>query len=413
VIAALVRRVRLSLAPGEGQWLGAGYLLALSSSFGQTFFIALSGGEIRALLDLSPGDFGGLYGIATGLSALTMIWVGQLADRRLLAPLAMAVLGMLAVACLLMATAETVLQLLLALYLLRLFGQGMSGHVSVTAMARWFEVRRGRALSIAALGYPTGEALLPSLTVLAAALAGWRGVWFLAAGLLLLVSLPLVRWLLRHEPGRTPPAAAPSPTASDRPSWTRRQVLRDPLLYLLLPGILIPSFTMTGIFFHQTLLVEAKGWSLAWFAACFPVYAATVVIVSLVTGWTLDRYGSRVLLSLYLLPLTLAFALLSAGDWPGLAPAFMLLAGATVGQSFVLLGALWAELYGTAHIGAIRALVHAAMVLSTAAAPGLMGWLFDLGVGLDAQLQVFALYTLAACVLFCLRLLRHPRLARN
>ena len=67
-----------------------------------------------------------------------------------------------------------------------------------------------------------------------------------------------------------------------------------------------------------------------------------------------------------------------------------------------LRGALWAELYGVAHLGAIRALTVSLMVLSTALAPGLMGWLIDGGVSLDAQYRVLAAYVLLGAALFTL-----------
>ncbi len=406
----MLRRLRITLGPDEAKWLGAGYLLTLSSSFGQTFFISLSGAELRQLLQLSHGDFGGLYTLATGASAILMLRAGQLADRPRLAPLGLAMLGGLALACLLMASTDSVWQLLVALFLLRFFGQGMLSQVSMTAMARWFEARRGRAIALATMGYPTGEALLPSLVVLTMALAGWRAVWVLGAAILLFASLPLLRYLLAREPDVAGTDGAPADGAA-RQSWTRRQVLRDPLFYLLQPGLLAVSFMTTGVFFHQALLVEVKGWTLAWFAASYPVYAVTVVVVSLAVGWAVDRWGAKRLLALYLLPMGLAFLLLASGTWSGLAPLFMLLSGITVAAGFVILGALWAELYGTRHIGAIRALVMGAMVASTAASPGLMGWLVDQGIGLDAQFQAFAYYCFAATALFTLLVSRHPRLA--
>ncbi|WP_375285007.1 hypothetical protein, partial [Sphingobium yanoikuyae] len=47
------------------RWLACGFLLTLFSSFGQTFFIGLSGSEIRRTFHLSGGAFGGLYMLAT------------------------------------------------------------------------------------------------------------------------------------------------------------------------------------------------------------------------------------------------------------------------------------------------------------------------------------------------------------
>jgi len=64
----------------------------------------------------------------------------------------------------------------------------MLGHLSMTAMARWFDRRRGRALSIAALGYPTGESFFPPLAAILLAFMTWRDIWQ-AASLSILESL--------------------------------------------------------------------------------------------------------------------------------------------------------------------------------------------------------------------------------
>ncbi len=67
--------------------------------------------------------------------------------------------------------------------------------------------------------------------------------------------------------------------------------------------------------------------------------------------------------------------LLGLMDTPWVALAFMVLSGTTAGAATTLIGALWAEIYGTRHLGAIRALAVAAMVFATGLAPGLMGGL--------------------------------------
>ena len=45
----------------NARWISGGFLLTFFSSFGQTFFIGLSGEELRAKFDLSDGEFGGVY----------------------------------------------------------------------------------------------------------------------------------------------------------------------------------------------------------------------------------------------------------------------------------------------------------------------------------------------------------------
>jgi MFS family permease len=181
-------------------------------------------------------------------------------------------------------------------------------------------------------------------------------------------------------------------------SWTRAQVLRDARFYGLLPGLLAPPFIITGVLFHQVHLVEVKGWTLAGFAASYPLYAASATVVALGFGWLVDRHGAARILPFYLVPLALGLALLSVGDAFVIAAAFMVLMGATAGGATIVLGAIWAELYGTGHLGATRALGVALTVLATAMAPGIMGWLIDQGVRLEVQLRLCALY-LGACAL--------------
>ena len=62
------------------------------------------------------------------------------------------------------------------------------------------------------------------------------------------------------------------------------------------------------------------------------------------------------------------------------------------------MGAMWAELYGTRHLGSIRSVSMAFMVFSTALGPGLTGTLIDWGIPFEAQCVPMALYALAMAV---------------
>ena len=59
-----------------GPALGFGFLLAFSSSVGQTYVISMFAGEIRAELNLTHGGFGVLYTGATLASAAALLWLG-------------------------------------------------------------------------------------------------------------------------------------------------------------------------------------------------------------------------------------------------------------------------------------------------------------------------------------------------
>lgn len=379
--------------------LAAGFLLTFFGSFGQTFFIALFGGHFRAEFGLSAGGFGGVYAVATLASAAAMIYAGQLVDR--VPPqvyVAVIVAGLAAAAIALGALpTSSVLFLGLVLFLLRLGGQGLMTHAAMTTMARVFDRSRGQAISFASIGHAAGEAVFPIMAVALIAFVGWRGAWLTIGFLLALLVAPLLTWLaggaVKAAFARTRTAAARGQAQGD---WTRRQVLRDPLFFVLLPATLTPPLINTGVFFHQVPLIEAKGWTLSIFAAAFATYAVSTVAGTLVGGRLVDRASASAVLRFALLPLAAGLLFMAMTDVPAIAHVYMVLAGVSAGIYYTLSTALWAEIYGVTHLGAIRALTAAAMVLSTALSPPVLGWLIDAGISIDAILVGCAAWTLAA-----------------
>jgi MFS family permease len=379
----------------------SGIALGYISSFGQNFFIAIFGGEIRQSFGLSNGQFGLLYTGVTLASAVALVWAGRFADRLPVSRATALTLGFLGGAALLLATTDEIVLLALALFMLRLFGQGMSMQLSATAVARWFgKGSRGKALGVAGIGNPIGEATLPLLAVMAMAAFGWRNVWLAAAALLLLVVLPGLFWLVRRVERASPVAAEGGTTGDDgRASWSVSQVLRHPAFYLLLPGLLAPITVNVAVFFHQVALTEAKGWDPAWFVASYPVSAGATVAATLGAGWMIDRFGATRMLPFVLVPMLAAVLLLASGSAPWVIPAYLALAGIAMGTVMPLQAAVLAEVFGTGHFGAIRAVLVACNVFLGAIGPGIAGVLNDVGVSFDTQLYCIAGYVVACGLL--------------
>jgi MFS family permease len=280
----------------------------------------------------------------------------------------------------------------------------MVGHISMTAMGRWFHAHRGRAVAVAGLGYSLGEAVLPSVAVALIAWIGWRASWGVAAGVLALVFVPLSMWLLNES--RRPKGVAEVDLSAGMGGkhWRRRDVLGQWLFWALMPGLLAPNFIGTSVFFHQVHVSEVKGWELAIMALGFPAYAAVTVVSSLACGWLVDRIGAVSLLPFYLLPMAAGITIIApgviSGESVGSWHLMMALIGLTQGGSVALLGALWPELYGTRNLGAIRALATSAMVFATALGPGVTGLLIDAGIMFPDQTWGFALWCLLASGMF-------------
>jgi len=374
----------IAFARQNARWLAAGALLAFMSSFGQTFFISIFSDHIRTEFGLTHAMWGGIYSLGTTVSAIVMIWAGTLTDifrTRAIGAIVFLLLGM---ACLAMAAVPSVAALPFVIFALRLLGQGMSSHLSVVAMSRWFVAGRGRALSISTLGFSIGETFLPISFVFLMSIYSWRSMW-IASFVILIAAIPVLLLLLGQE--RTPQSMAKESfsVGMKNHQWTRKNMLGHPLFWFMIPALLGPSAFNTAFFFQQAHFAEIKGWEHLQLVSYFPIYAVLSVIVMFISGMALDRFGTVRLLPFYQLPMVFAFACFSLAQTPAMVALGLALLAFTSGANATLPNAFWAEFYGTKHLGAIKSLAAAIMVLGSAIGPGLTGVLIDNGVGLDRQ----------------------------
>lgn len=393
------------------RWIAGGFLLTYCSTFGQTYFISASIGDWQLAFDLSHGEIGRLYMLATLCSAATLPFLGKLADTVPAHRLIAICMPMLACAIIIAGSASSWPVLLIGIYLLRLFGQGMMTHIALTMTGRWFVAARGRAVSLVVLGHQGGEATLLLSFV---GIAGQHGIqigWYSAAAALLLLGLPIAYLCYRvpREPQNLDADAIALHSAGRQ--WTRSEVLRDPVFYGVLAGVLAPAFIGTTIFYHQDYMTALHDWPADWFARCLVVLAASTVTFALIFGAVIDRIGAIRVLPFFLIPLTTACFAYAQASAPASLLVVMVLVGISYGISSTLFGALWPEIYGTEHLGSIRALIMSAMVFSTAAGPGVTGTLIDRGVALPDQMIGMATYCVLVSVALALSAVRLSRRA--
>lgn len=391
----------------EARWLAFGFLLTLISSLGQTFFISLFGAEIRGDLGLSHAEFGNFYAIGTITGGLVIFWAGRQIDHVPLHLFTGITLLGLVIAGTLLAAADHWLMLIAAFIMLRLCGQGLASHIAMTSMGRWYAQNRGKAISVANLGMPLGEALLPIIVVVMLASLGWRQSWWLFS-LIILCGLVPVTLALIWRGERIPKSALDLPDHGAQLSWQRIDVARDLRFWLMLPAVMGPAWIFTGIFFHQVPIIEAKGWAFSAFAVTYLAYALGKVAFALMTGILVDRFTARKLApwTMPVMSLSLLWLITIEQSWG----AWLMMAtlGIHVGMHMTAVSALWAELYGRRYLGAIKAMVMSFGVIASAIGPPIFGFVLDAGSGTEALMWFCLIYGLAAAALMHMALRLKP-----
>lgn len=373
--------------------VGIAFLAVFSGNLGQSFLIGLFQAPIAARLEMSAGGFGSVYSLVSLCAGFLVLYFGSSLDWVAPRRFALLVLGGLVGGIALLTLSPWVVTTLLGLGLVRLCGQGLLVHLGATLAGREFGAQRGRALGLASLGMPLGEVLLTPAVALGLVWLGWRESWWLLVALLGLCWLPLLR--LRAWP----PAPGPRPEGEAR---RFPQPLREARFWRLLPLMMVMPVAMTGIFLYQAQMVADLGAATATYALALVGKGIARLPGALMGGHWVDRWGERRLGRLFLLPFAVALvvALLVGGDiavW-----ALMLGGGLVVGMQEPVVNSLLVSLWGSEHLGRIRAVLSASVVLVTGIAPAVFGILLDLGIGF-ASLLAGILALLVASWLLALR----------
>ena len=371
-----------------------GGLMAAWSSLGQTFFISLFSAEIRGALSLSHGDFGTYYAIATAASALTLVLLGKFADTVPVRKLSLITLAAICLSSLHFSTIQNVITLVIGIYLLRLWGQGMMSHVWSTAMARRYVKARGRTLAFASFGMTLAESIGPAVVVALLGIMSWRMVWVVMPVIAFLSLAPFLGALTQRTPlqdgegveGQSKTNAPDTPNAFNRSDMMRDRAFWLAIIWL----VFVPSFTVTGLLFHQIYLAELKGVSLMLWAANYSFYAIAAMIGSIASGILVDRFTAHRIVALTQLPVVIFSLLLWLSDGPVILALFFMMFGLCSGMPQTALSSLLAERYGTAHLGEIKAVTLPINVLASAGAPIIMGMMIDAGAGLGALMALLA-----------------------
>lgn len=369
-----------------------GIMMTALSSFGQTFLLALYVPFLIEEFTLSNGLISTFYGVATIISAAMLPKVGKLIDTISLKKFTLATTFLFLIALLFFSFAQSWWYIPIAFLGLRLAGQGLYSHIAITTMSRYFVENRGKAISLASLGHPLGQAVLPAIILLVITQIGWRESLWINASLVAVIVTGYTVFVVK--PKHLVPESDKEILAAQKvkpiDKIRQRDIMKSKAFLLLAPNIFFIPFAITGLFFYQFPIVAFKGWSVGVIAAGLTVYAVASSVSILTAGPMIDKYKAKTFFPFYLIPFLLGVLVIWLGAASWSMYIYMALIGLSTGFGSATVAALQVEFFGQKHIGTVRSLFTSLMVLSSAVGPALYGILLDNGFSFDVVFAVTA-----------------------
>ncbi len=376
-----------------------GFSILFFASYGQTFFISLFNTEIRIFYNLSDGEFGLVYAIATLSSSFLLISFAKLIDHLDLRVYSFIItLGFLFACIGMVLLIDNILYLFLIIFMLRFFGQGAMDHAGGTTMARYFGNDKGKALSVATLGGMMGVMFLPYLALNFFKDTELKQLW-LYATFSIIIFIPFIFFTLSNHKNRHDKFKTELKDNLLNKKLRTRDVLKDKKFYIYLPISISASFICTGLMFHQIYIIDQKGWSLQMLGSSYIFLGIFSILGLLIGGPLVDKFDTKKTALTTLVPLFLLLLVLITFEGEFFLIIYMSLFGLTMGIGRPFIGSLWAEIYGVESLGTVKALLHAGAVFSSALSPLVFGYLIDWGFNIITIVSISILIIIVSTLL--------------
>ena len=382
-------------------------LAQAATSPGQTYGVSIFNPSFQETLGISLSQLTGTYMIGTLMAAVPQPYIGGLMDRFGIRRTMTGVVLLLGAACIYTATVQSLWMLLIAFFLLRMFGQGALTLLANNVPAMWFQTRLGRVAGMMNIGVAATIAIIPPMILWLITQFDWRWAYVFLGIAVWVILLPILMLLFRNRPedvGQTLDGLSFSlQTATPNPlpvlskphadetaiSFDLKAAQRTRAYWIMMATQTLWAMIATAIFFNLLPLFTSKGLTTAQAAATYTTLAIATAITQLIAGALADRAPLNWLLSLSLFSLIGSISIILFGSPIWLGTAYAILMGMTQGFGGVVGGTLWARYYGREHLGKIRGSIFTAGVAGSSIGPFIMGLIYDNTGGYQLSLWLF------------------------
>jgi MFS family permease len=268
-------------------------------------------------------------------------------------------------------------------------------------LGRWFDRRRGLAISLALNGASFGGVIVIPSMVFSIAGQGFAATALWSSLIILILAVPLALFVLgKPAPERAVEIADPDQITSR--IWTRASALRSTAFWLVSAPFSISLFSQAAFLVHQVAFLET---SLSRASAGIAVAVTTAASIAgrLAMGVFVDRLSLRIFAALSLVSQAIALAAMT--QTTSLWPLYFLCAmyGLSVGNLITLPSLIVQREFPAADFGMIVALSTAITQFTYSFGPVLIGVVRDASASYLPAIALCVLLNLVAAGLVLLR----------
>ena len=259
---------------------------------------------------------------------------------------------------------------------------------SSVVVSRWFVRRRGRATGILFLSHSLGMITFPLIAGLVIKYRGWEDAWIVLGVLVWVLALGPVSMLVRQSPesmGLLPDGDNPEQpesgtgiaAAAEEVSWTLREAMRTPTLWLLALATGLLFLLQSGTNIHQGAYFLDQGLGVGVSAATLSLNAVFTGVGSIFWGWMVERVPVRFTYAGVALMMAVALILFPLADTTVEALVVASIFGAAVGGILVVPVVAYANYFGRRSLSAIRGVTEPLVSLGQAIGAIFSGIIYD------------------------------------
>jgi MFS family permease len=285
-------------------------------------------------------------------------------------------------------------------------GLAVTGPVMASGVvARWFNKRRGTALSLLGSASMTGMSLLVPLVTWLILTGGWRTAYVVIAGLVLVGILPVALWVIRESPESMGLAADGAPLdaktagAASRERVAATTAMQTLAFWQLAGSFFTCGFSMSLLSAHGIPMLTDHGYTPMFASWAFGVLGGSAIGCTVMLGTLSDRFGRRpVLASIYAGRVLIFSGFFLIRDNPAAIIMVAVLGGITMAGTGSMTSALTADIWGRFSVSPVLGVIFLVHQTGAAIGSSLAGALFEATGGYGAAFAVACVFLLCASV---------------